>query len=273
MASDLTPTTTIETEHIRILYYDFESKIKTTYSSKSYLRFCSILEGSKLVKINHEEKVQYDKNSFIILSPFSDVELEIKDKTKAFVLEIDDYLIKNLTSKLQREFEDEEIKCIQNECFMARFSSELSAVHKKIVDVFCKNKVNKEFLIGLYSQEFLYNVLKYKGIENIINNKKSKISAIIEFIENNYLEELKISDIASHFGMKEYEFSRYFKKYTGKSPKEYIKELKLKKAKELLTFQNVTEVSFDLGYENISYFIKEFKEKYGLTPKEYKKII
>lgn len=58
-----------------------------------------------------------------------------------------------------------------------------------------------------------------------------------------------------------------------KISKGIYKGLKIKKAKELLAFQNVTEVSFDVGYENISYFIKEFREKYGITPKEYKKII
>jgi AraC-like DNA-binding protein len=273
MATDLSPTSTLEAEHIKILYYEFERQLKTNYSSKNYIRFCSILEGSKFVSINKEKKFHYDQNSFIILSPFSAVELEINEKTKAFVMEIDDYFIRQIISKLQVELEEEEIKYIENEFFIAHFNPDLCEVHKKIVNIFNQNRLNKEFLLDLYSQELVYNILKYKGSEKIINNKKSKISAIIEFIESNYLGDLKISDIANYFGMREYEFSRYFKKFTGKSPKEYIKDLKLKKAKELLAFQNVTEVSFDVGYENISYFIKEFREKYGITPKEYKKII
>ena len=56
------------------------------------------------------------------------------------------------------------------------------------------------------------------------------------------------------------------------TPGEYITNLKLIRAKEMLRTQNVTEVAYDLGYDNISYFITIFKNKYGITPKQYKSI-
>jgi AraC-like DNA-binding protein len=58
----------------------------------------------------------------------------------------------------------------------------------------------------------------------------------------------------------------------GITPKEYITNQKLAQAKEMLKNQNVTEVAYDLGYENISHFIALFKAKYGITPKQYKSI-
>lgn len=141
--------------------------------------------------------------------------------------------------------------------------------YKKIIDVFKSESANKKFLIDLYSQKIIYDIFKYKGAERIINKKGSDINLIISYIKENYNKNIRVSDLAKELGMKEYEFTRYFKKYTGKTPKEFIKDLRLLKAKELLAYESVTDVCFDIGYENISYFIKEFKNKYGLTPKQF----
>jgi len=273
MVSDLTPTSVLESEHVRVFYYDFDNYIRASYSSKNYLRFCSILQGDKYVEINESEKFKYDSNSFVILPPYSRVKLEIEEKTKALVIEIDSYLINHVLSKLKIEFEPYELGNVNNIFFVGKYSPDLTQTYKKIVDTFFSRKVNREFLLDLYTQEFVYDIFKYRGAEKIINDKNSEIYHILDYINTNYLRKLKISDIAKEFSMKEYEFTKYFKKFTGKSPKEYIKDLKLNKAKELLKFENVTNVCYDIGYENISYFIKEFKNKFGVTPNLYKKTL
>lgn len=273
MVSDLTPISTLESDHVRILYYDFDDYIKASYSSKNYLRFCSILQGNKYVEINELQKLEYDSNSFVILPPYSRVKLEIKEKTKALVIEIDSYLVNYVLNKIKMEFESCELDNINEEFFVGKYSTDLAETYQRIVDVFFNRKVNREFLIDLYSQKFVYDMFKYRGAEKIINDKSSEIYNILDYINNNYLHRLKISDIAKEFNMKEYEFTKYFKKFTGKSPKEYIKDLKLNTAKELLKYENVTNVCYDVGYENISHFIKEFKNKFGVTPNLYKKTL
>ena len=71
--------------------------------------------------------------------------------------------------------------------------------------------------------------------------------------------------------MSEANFCQYFKKVTGVTPKDYLTNIKLTRAKDMMKSGSVTEAAMDLGYENISYFISLFKEKYGITPKQYQK--
>lgn len=267
--NDLIATEVIEAEHVRLLYYDFNDYLSTNYTTKNYLRFCSILEGYKYVNINKGQKIKYDKKSFIILTPNSDVNLEILEKTKALVVEIDQNYIDEVVNKLSIEYDSSEFEFIDKNFFLGKYNFELLDTYKKIIDVFKSESANKKFLIDLYSQKIIYDIFKYKGAERIINKKGSDINLIISYIKENYNKNIRVSDLAKELGMKEYEFTRYFKKYTGKTPKEFIKDLRLLKAKELLAYESVTDVCFDIGYENISYFIKEFKNKYGLTPKQF----
>ncbi|PGH38989.1 MAG: hypothetical protein CRN43_11805 [Candidatus Nephrothrix sp. EaCA] len=70
-------------------------------------------------------------------------------------------------------------------------------------------------------------------------------------------------------------FRKLFKNYTGVSPGKYYLQLKIEKAKELLSnsLVPVKEISIDLNFESNFYFSKIFKEKTGRTPTEYRKLM
>jgi AraC-like DNA-binding protein len=80
---------------------------------------------------------------------------------------------------------------------------------------------------------------------------------------------IALAEIAYAVTMSTSLFSLNFKKLTGITPLRYFIGIKLEKARELLRHQSVTDVSFDLGYSNISPFIRLFKKKFGLSPKKY----
>lgn len=68
--------------------------------------------------------------------------------------------------------------------------------------------------------------------------------------------------------------SRCIKKYLGMSATEYINELKINYASNLLLHTNtpILSICFDCGFQNISYFNKRFKKKYGISPREFRKM-
>lgn len=98
-----------------------------------------------------------------------------------------------------------------------------------------------------------------------------KIKLALEFIEMHYMENLTIGDVAAACYFSEYHFMRFFKKYIGMSCGEYIKNLKLEKAAELLESggNTILDAALIVGFRNLSYFYREFKKKYGMTPKQF----
>ena len=94
---------------------------------------------------------------------------------------------------------------------------------------------------------------------------------VVEYIGEHYAEDLTIPQLAKLCYFSEYHFMRFFKKYMGMSCLEYIKTLRLEKAAGLLGQgdTSVLDASLSSGFSNLSYFYREFKKKYGMTPKQF----
>ena len=83
---------------------------------------------------------------------------------------------------------------------------------------------------------------------------------------------LVISKFARKYSVSTNHLIREFKKSTGKSPSQYLIDIRIKKAEELLLFSNYTssQIAEFLGYYNYSYFSRLFKKRVGVSPNEYR---
>jgi len=200
--------------------------------------------------------------------------MNIDIPTKALVIELNSDLIKSVCEKISMEYEIDYDCLIENRLFLGEETREVKDNLSKIINITSKSKKNREFLLDLCAQELVYNLIQIKGVHQVLNLEcDNPIHKAIKFMEEHYMLPISIKQISSDLEMSEASFCQYFKKIIGMSPKEYLTNLKLSKAKNMLKHTNVTEVAFDLGYENISHFISLFKVKYGITPKQYKKSI
>ncbi len=82
-----------------------------------------------------------------------------------------------------------------------------------------------------------------------------------------------MSDLAKENGYDLYQLSRLIKNVTGRTYTQLLQEKRLKQAVFLLenTRLSITDVSLDVGYSNFSYFYKIFREKYGMSPKQFRR--
>ncbi len=119
----------------------------------------------------------------------------------------------------------------------------------------------------------LYNIIYNMQLEYDLPYTNSKIiEPAIEYIHLNYYKEnISVEHLASLCGISTVHLRNTFNKRFAISPIKYINELKLTRAKELLKsqFYTVREVCFLSGYNDESYFSREFKKQFGMTPNEY----
>lgn len=92
-----------------------------------------------------------------------------------------------------------------------------------------------------------------------------------QFMQSHYDKPLRVENFADLTGRSVSTFQRDFKRHFGMTPKKWLNDRRLEKAHALMLENDisVTEVAQETGYENISHFIKMFKQKYDLSPKQF----
>ena len=100
----------------------------------------------------------------------------------------------------------------------------------------------------------------------------AKVNAVLNYITENYREPISAEMLAEQVGMSLSKFSRFFRKATGNSFTDFISRLRINKACQLLmdTDQYVSNVCYDVGFQNVANFNRRFLELKGMTPKEFR---
>ncbi len=104
------------------------------------------------------------------------------------------------------------------------------------------------------------------------NAPVSEYNMILQFLRE-YHTGITLADLCRHFGRSKSYISHMFKKESGMSLRKYCNNLKLEDAKKLLvdTTLSVTEIALDTGFNDVSYFISLFREKFSVSPLQYRK--
>lgn len=95
---------------------------------------------------------------------------------------------------------------------------------------------------------------------------------ILSYLKENCTGEISLSAAASRFHMSEKYFSRFFKKTFSLTYVDYVNQLRIERAADLLTHSDlpVTEIALRCGFSSCSYFNRRFKELTGVTPRAYR---
>ena len=98
------------------------------------------------------------------------------------------------------------------------------------------------------------------------------VKDIIEYINENMQDPvLSVNELSRHMGMNRNTLYKKLLMITGKSPVEYIRSIRLKKAAHLLenSQMNIAEVSYEVGFNTPQYFAKSFREEFNMLPSEF----
>jgi YesN/AraC family two-component response regulator len=134
------------------------------------------------------------------------------------------------------------------------------------------SKATIKLLVGLLLVELVKNSQDIE-IYSVDNYEKLLIIQSLKYIEEFY-KKATLFELSENLSQPDYKISKLIKKHTKMTFKELLQEKKLSKAIELIKSTNysIVEIMELIGYENPTYFYKIFKEKFGMTPREYRNI-
>lgn len=101
------------------------------------------------------------------------------------------------------------------------------------------------------------------------------VKKAIEYLAENYQNNISLSEIARETHYSSYHFVRLFKRHTGVTPFEYLQNLRIEKAKDLLrkTDCSISQICDLCAFGSLSHFSRVFREKTGVSPTKYKKLV
>ena len=138
-----------------------------------------------------------------------------------------------------------------------------------------------EMISSLYLQQDIENIIFQiqscsdkikKTFEVTQAGIRKEILTVEYYIAQNYGQDLSIETLASVVYLTPDYLSRLFKKTTGKSLSQYIRQFRMEKARELLlgSDKKVIQIGTEVGYPNYSYFCQSFREYFGNSPEKYR---
>ena len=128
---------------------------------------------------------------------------------------------------------------------------------------------NRRKLQDKFSKKFNLSATEIK-VESLEDKFLKKVKSAIEVHMNEHA--FGVESLAEEVAMSTIQLYRKLKAITGQTPNELIRNIRLDRAASLLRQHsgNVSEIAYDVGFNNLSYFAKCFREKYGVSPSEFK---
>ena len=162
----------------------------------------------------------------------------------------------------------------ENPVFYVGVNEEIISLYKKAIMIADAQEANyQQALAGIVCN--LVSMAIY--LSRNMDFNRSDISVQINTVKAAVYENISTitpERLAEIICMSYSKFRKIFKEYTGFAPSQYIQEVRVNMAKELLTntSKSIKEIAYELGYENKDYFFTSFRKVSGMTPAGYRRM-
>ena len=150
----------------------------------------------------------------------------------------------------------------------SKVATELDAIFANIEREYSLGDELSAEALKCYTTALFLLILRNKN-EHEKREESTLVSAVLNYIQHNYMNDIKLSSAAKLVSVSAEHLSRVFKQETGFGFKEYLTILRLQKAEDMLKNEPgraVSEIAFACGFNDGNYFSYKFKEAYGVSP-------
>ena len=246
------------------------------------LSICIVAQGRKAVTADGHHYV-YDKYQYLVLRSNLHFQSQILDATPdepflAFVLQIDPAVVRRVSAPMvgRRGARDHPAASTesQDQSVVSELDDELMGAVLRFLRSLAAES-DRRVLAPLYLHELVYRILQRDRFAKLLliagQQDDGTIAAALNYINAHLSEPLTVEILAGQVNLSSSAFSRRFRELTGRSPYQFVKETRLERARELLLERRlrVTDISVAVGYASMSHFTKEFRARFGTTPRDY----
>ena len=236
--------------------------------------FCFVAQGSKHAILS-EETFRYDPMNYLIFTVDLPITFQIKEASPerpylGIRMDLDPALVASVMM-------ESGIRLRKGHASVRAMSA--SAVDAEMLDAVLRlvrlvdsPAEQQKVVAPLVTKEIVYRLLasgQGGRLSHLLRSGDTRrISRAIGHLRENYARPLRIDDIARELGMSVSGFHHHFKSVTAMSPLQYQKQIRLQEARRLMLGEDLDAASagFRVGYEDPSYFSRDYKKQFGAPP-------
>lgn len=265
--------------------YRFDEPVAPLWEEVRELHLCVIAQGRK--RITQDGAAHYyDPFTYLAIAGNSPFLTEIIEASRekpflSFGLMLDPELVREISADIIMERQTAAFTRAPRTAPAAP-AAFVSALDRDMMDAILRflraleTGADRRVLAPTYLKEIVYRALQAEQYTRLVERAASEsannpVSAIIAYVLDHIGEPLSVPDMAERAYMSPSAFSHVFRDVTGKSPYQFVKEMRLNRARELLVEDefSVTQIAKAVGYGSTSHFITEFRDRFGVTPRAF----
>jgi AraC-like DNA-binding protein len=220
----------------------------------------------------------YDPDHYLINSLTMPIEWEMRNVTATepflgFSLDIDRTLVSQLMLEMDGQSNSPHTQPVSGIASACALTAPLRNAILRLLQLL-DNPMDVAILGPGLKREIFYEVLKGPHgnlLRNCVRNDSgaNRITPVVHFIEENFHRALEVTEIADVAGMSSSSLHEHFKQVTGLSPIQFVKSIRLHRARELLLGgRQASDAAYAVGYNSPSQFSREFKRFFGDSPRD-----
>jgi len=238
---------------------------------------CVVAQGNKQIWFGDYSHT-YDAEHYLLNSITFPIEAAVTNVSPdkpylGLTLEIDSVMVTQLMARMNQHIHYEPVSKGKEVVTSTRISNLMIQQLVRLVELE-QNAMDRDVLSDSIKREIFYEVLKSPYgclLRNCVDqhNGAHRIAPVVHFIEQNYQQSLDVDTIAEVANMSPSTLYEHFKAVTSLSPVQFIKNLRLHRARNLLmSGQKASDACYSVGYSSPSQFSREFKRLFGCSPRD-----
>lgn len=241
-----------------------------------------IIVGQGKKRVYYGEQVyEYNPDNYLVLSVPIPAECETLtgpgEPMLAMTVDLDVRQLNGIIDQLENHFEPEllEKNVKAKGLFLSSATREIKETVMRLLRVL-QSPVESKILGKALVRELIFRILVGENGATLLaltikNTDLARIDKALKRIHSDYNQRIDVNSLASMVNMSASTFHRAFKEVTSSSPIQYLKKVRLTKARSLLVENGarVNEAATEVGYESSTQFSREFKRYYGRSPVQY----